>query len=88
MYLNAIDIQKNIVWLINERGLYTKQAFPFNGFMFVRQDKIPKQLKFCSVRVLRRRMVRYLSDATNFTRFDEADDSVLTSLSDFIFTFD
>ena len=55
--------------------------------MFVRQDKIPDQLKLCSVRVLRRRMVRYLSDAANFTRFDEADDSVLASLSDFIFTF-
>jgi hypothetical protein len=59
---------------------YTEQAFPFNGFMFVRQDKIPDQLKLCSVRVLRRRMVRYLSDATNFTRFDETDDSVLASL--------
>jgi hypothetical protein len=66
---------------------YTKQVFPFNGLMFVRQDKIPDQLKLCSVRVLRRRMLRYLSDAANFTRFDEADDSVLASLSDFIFTF-
>ena len=63
------------------------QAFPFNGFMFVRQDKIPDQLKLCSVRVLRRRMVRYLSDTANFTRLDEPDDYVLTYLSDFIFAF-
>ena len=66
---------------------YAAQAFPFNGYMFVRQDKIPDQLKLCWVRVLRRRMVRYLSDTANFTRLDEPDDYVLTSLSDFIFTF-
>ena len=58
---------------------YKKQVFPFNGFVFVRQDKIPDQLKLCSVRILRRRMVRYLSDTTNFTRIDEADDKVLQS---------
>jgi hypothetical protein len=66
---------------------YTRQVFPFNGFMFVRQDKIPDQLKLCSVRILRRRMVRYLSDTANFTRIDEAADDVLGSLGDFIFTF-
>ena len=83
-YLDARSMKGR---LDEQFGRYTKQVFPFNGLVFVRQDKIPDQLKLCSVRVLRRRMVRYLSDTTNFTRFDEADDSVLASLSDFIFTF-
>ena len=53
---------------------YLKQRPPFNGYMFVRQDKIPDQLKLCSVRILRRRMVRYLSNGANFTRIGDNDE--------------
>ena len=66
---------------------YLKQRPPFNGYMFVRQDKIPDQLKLCSVRILRRRMVRYLSNAANFTRIGDNDETVLAALRTFISSF-
>ena len=66
---------------------YLKQRPPFNGYMFVRQDKIPDQLKLCSVRILRRRMVRYLSNGANFTRIGDNDEAVLAALRYFIFSF-
>ena len=66
---------------------YLKQRPPFNGYMFVRQDKIPDQLKLCSVRILRRRMVRYLSNGANFTRIGDNDKTVLAALRYFIFQF-
>ena len=63
-----LDAYSTAARLRKQFDQYAAQTFPFNGFMFVRQDKIPDQLKLCSVRVLRRRMVRYLSDTANFTR--------------------
>ena len=81
-----LDAYSTATRLKKQFDQYTAQTYPFNGFMFVRQDKIPDQLRLCSVRVLRRRMVRYLSDTANFTRLDEPDDYVLNHLSDFIFS--
>jgi hypothetical protein len=45
--------------------------------MFVRYDKIPSQLKLCSVHELRVRMVTYLSDEALFTRLDEGADDAM-----------